>query len=234
MHKTAKEAEQFFKEFVPDSTAEVVVCPPFTLLQVVASLAKQKAGVGAQDVFWELEGAYTGEISPRMLLDLNCSYVLVGHSERRRYFHETDDMVNRKMLAALSAGLTPVMCVGETLEEMQEGRTQSVIEKQVKQGLAGAKITKGSRLVLAYEPVWAIGTGKADTPEQSNQTIGFVREILRDLFGDLSDETRILYGGSIKPENIRKFMEQPEIDGGLVGGASLDPKAFTRIVHCRP
>lgn len=237
MHKTVGEAELFFQafnsKFPRDLDADVVIAPPFTLLQLAVQASREQYAIGAQDVFWKPEGAFTGEISARMLKDLHCAYVIIGHSERRQHFGETNEWVNRKVLASLKSGLIPVMCVGETLEQMQGGKTGEVVDKQIKEGLKGVTLTQGgTELVLAYEPVWAIGTGKADTPEQSNRTIALMREVLNRLIGEAaSQRIRILYGGSVKPGNIRAFMDQPEIDGALVGGASLDPEDFVAIIE---
>jgi len=234
MNKTLAECASFFETLnakLPKSTAcDVVVCPPFTLLERSVSLARNQVALGAQDLFWEAQGAYTGEISGMMLRDIGCKYVIIGHSERRQHFGETNQSVNKKVSAALKQSLVPILCVGETLQEMESGRTKQVVQTQLEEGLKG--ISLQGDFVLAYEPVWAIGTGKSDTPEQSNQTIGFVRTVLAKAAGqEFAARTRILYGGSVKPDNIKAFMAQPEIDGGLVGGASLDPHSFLSIVE---
>lgn len=238
MHKTIRETRLFIGDFsrlLPDKIdREVVIFPPFTALQAAASAAGDRFAVGGQDLFWEPKGAYTGEISAEMLREAGCSYALIGHSERRRYFGETNESANKKVLAALEQGLKPMLCVGETLEEMEAERTRDVIGRQVREGTRNLRAADFDKLVMAYEPVWAIGTGKADTPDQSNKTIRFIRETLAEAIGHHDAERiRILYGGSVKPENIDGFMAQAEIDGALVGGASLEPESFLRIVQYR-
>lgn len=238
MYKTLKEAAVFFETFLKllpqKMEEEIVIFPPFTLLYSISSFIGTKIKIGGQDLFWEKEGAFTGEISPLMLRDSGCHYVLIGHSERRKYFAETNSMINKKVLSAFEYGLKPVLCIGETLEEMGKGMTRQILTKQIQEGLKGVAHSDFEKLVVAYEPVWAIGTGKADTPSQSNETIRFIRETLSDLCGiHEADKIRILYGGSVKPQNIRGFIEQPEIDGALVGGASLNPEDFARIVFSR-
>ncbi|MBI3990422.1 MAG: triose-phosphate isomerase [candidate division NC10 bacterium] len=214
---------------------EVAICPPFTALQAAAAaIGGSKIALGAQDLYWEEEGAYTGEVSAPMLLDVGCRYVIVGHSERRRHFGETDTTVSQKAKAALKHSLFPIVCVGELLAEREAGRTFQVLEKQVTGGLAGLTRGEGQRLVVAYEPVWAIGTGRTATPDQANEAQGFIRKLLAELFDQaVAHEVRILYGGSVKPENIRALMGQPEVDGALVGGASLDADSFAKIVTYR-
>ncbi len=206
------------------------VCPPFPFLeQVKAALAGSTVRLGAQNVHWEEQGAYTGEVSPSMLQGL-VEYVIIGHSERRQHFCETDESVNRKLKAALAHGLTPIFCIGETQEEREAGRTEEVLARQVNQGLEGVPWT--AACVIAYEPIWAIGTGLAASGEQANETIGFVRSLVAEAFDqELAQATRIQYGGSVKPENAGEFLAQPEIDGALVGGASLDADAFAEIVR---
>jgi len=239
MYKTVKEALALVEELhaivgqVYDR--EVVVCPPFTSLHAVSRVLEGKIiRLGAQDLFWEEQGAYTGEVAPLMLRDVGCTYVIIGHSERRKYFRESDEEVNRKSKAALNAGLIPIICVGETLEQREEGKTKSVVEEQVRGALRELTATQVEKIVIAYEPVWAIGTGKTDTPPEANGTIGMVRTVIASLHGNESAEkVRILYGGSVKPENIDAFMKEKEIDGALVGGASLKPESFARIVQYR-
>ncbi len=208
---------------------EKVVCPPFVFLPLAReALAGSSIKVGAQNVFWEEKGAFTGEISPPMLADL-CEYVIIGHSERRKYFGETDETVNRRLKAALAQGLRPIFCVGETAEEREGARTEEVLLRQVRQGLAGIEMPVG--FVVAYEPVWAIGTGVPATGEMANDTIGLIRRELASLYGrELAQAARIQYGGSVDGENIGEFMAQPEIDGALVGGASLKADVFAAIV----
>ena len=214
---------------------EVVVCPPFTALrsvQTVIEADRLPMGLGAQDVHWEDKGAYTGEVSPPMLAKLNVSYVIVGHSERREYFGETDETVNRKVKAVLSHALTPIMCVGETLEERESGNTAAKVSAQVKAGLDGLTGDQVAGLVIAYEPIWAIGTGRNATPEDADETIGTIRSMVAGLAGEAAAAAiRIQYGGSVKPGNIAALMAMPEIDGALVGGASLDPDDFAHIVR---
>ncbi len=214
---------------------EVVVCPTFTALrsvQTVIEADRLPMGLGAQDTHWEEQGAYTGEVSPVMLAKLNVSYVIVGHSERREYFGETDEMVNRKVKAVLAHDMTPIMCVGETLEEREAGQTEAKVSGQVKGGLDGVPPEQVGGMVLAYEPIWAIGTGRNATPEDANETIGTLRKMVAGLCGEAAARfLRIQYGGSVKPGNIGALMAMPEIDGALVGGASLDPDDFARIVR---
>jgi len=212
---------------------DVVVCPPFTAMQAVAEALKgSRIGLGAQNMHWEGEGAYTGEVSPVMLTDLGCRYVILGHSERRQHFGETDLNVNRKVRAALRHHLAPILCVGETFGEREEGRTFPVVEGQLRGGLSDIPPQAGEGIVVAYEPVWAIGTGHTATPEQAATVHAFIRKQLGELWGEAAGRAvRILYGGSVKPDNIDALMAAPEIDGALVGGASLKADAFARIVH---
>ena len=208
---------------------EKVLCPPFVSLSAVDELiAGSSIKLGAQNLYFEEKGAYTGEVSPLMLAGL-CEYVILGHSERRQYFGETDEIVNRKVQAALKAGLKPILCVGERLEENEAGKTQEVVTRQVKGALAGVASPQG--LVIAYEPIWAIGTGKAATREQANATIELIRHIVSGLYGEqFAQAMRIQYGGSVNSANISEFVSQPEIDGALVGGASLKAAEFLSIV----
>ncbi len=209
--------------------AQVILCPPFTHLAGMRDcLSGSSLELGAQDVFWEAKGAYTGEISPAMLVEL-VRYVIVGHSERRAYFHETDEDVNRKAKAALGVGLAPIVCIGETGAQRQAGETEAVLERQVQDGLRDVDLSSG--LIVAYEPVWAIGTGLSADGDQAQQAITFVRGQLRRLAGDVAEATRILYGGSVTEANIAEFMTRPDIDGGLVGGASLAADSFVSLVR---
>lgn len=212
---------------------EVVVCPPFTALPAVAeALQSSRIGLGAQNMHWEREGAYTGEVSPAMLTDLGCRYVILGHSERRQHCGETDLHVNRKLRAALQHHLTPILCVGETLAEREAGRTLQVVEGHLRGGLSGVPPQAGEGIAVAYEPVWAIGTGHTATPEQAATVHAFIRKRLAELWGEgAAMAIRILYGGSVKPDHIDALMAKPEIDGVLVGGASLKADAFARIVR---
>ncbi len=212
---------------------EVVIAPPFTSIYHLHFLvADSPIKLAAQDVFWEESGAYTGEISAKMLKDVGCEYAIVGHSERRRYFKETDQDVNRKIMALLKEGLKPIVCVGETLEEREEGKTIRVVRGQIKGALRGLGPGGIKDVVIAYEPVWAIGTGRNATPEQAEEVHNSIRELLYDQFGmDATQDVRIIYGGSVKPDNIDSLMAQPNIDGALVGGASLKAEDFARIVQ---
>ena len=206
-----------------------VICPPFISLAAVRELIKGSSiKLGAQNIYFEEKGAYTGEISPLMLADL-CELVIIGHSERRQYFSETGEMVNKKILAALKVGLKPILCIGERLEENQAGRTEEVVTEQLRSSLAGINHVNG--LIIAYEPVWAIGTGRAATGEQANETIGLIRRNISELYDrEIAQKVRILYGGSVAADNIAEFVNQPEIDGALVGGASLKASEFLSIV----
>ena len=214
---------------------EVVVCPSFTSLrsiQTVIDADKLPIGIGAQNVHWEAKGAFTGEVSPPMLVKLGVSYVIVGHSERRELLGETDEMVNRKVRAVLATGMTPIMCVGETLEEREAGETAAKVSRQVQAGLDGVDPKQIGSMVIAYEPIWAIGTGRNATPEDANETIGTIRSMVTGLAGEgPAASIRIQYGGSVKPGNIAAIMGQPEIDGALVGGASLEADDFAQIVR---
>ena len=214
---------------------EVVVCPSFTSLRSVQTVIEADnlpIGLGAQNVYWEEKGAYTGEVSPLMLAKLAVSYVIVGHSERREILGETDEMVNKKVKAVVAHGMTPIMCVGETLEEREAGETAAKVSRQVQGGLDGIDSKQVAAMVIAYEPIWAIGTGRNATPEDANETIGTIRSMLAGLAGEAAAASiRIQYGGSVKPGNIAAIMAQPEIDGALVGGASLEADDFAQIVR---
>ena len=212
---------------------EVMIAPPFTSLQSAAQAAAGSAiAVGAQNIHWEREGAFTGEVSAGMVREAGARFVIVGHSERRTLFGETDDSVNKKVNAAIAAGMTPVVCVGETLEQRDRNETLAVLDRQIKEGLDGATGEQLAAMVLAYEPVWAIGTGRNATPAQAGEAHFHIRQRLKQWFGlESSDRCRILYGGSVKPDNISKLIAHPDVDGALVGGASLDPKAFFAIIQ---
>ena len=237
MFKTVQEAVGFIKELrglVKDWTdVEVVVAPPFTALHAVAEAARSSnIGVAGQNLHWEKEGAFTGEVSAGMLREAGAEYVIIGHSERRRLFQETDETVNRKTIAALAAALTPIVCIGETLEEREGNRTLEVLDRQIKQGLDGLTGDQIASLVIAYEPVWAIGTGRNATPEQAGEAHAHIRTRIRQWFGGpAADQCHILYGGSVKPDNIHSLIVHPDVDGALVGGASLDLTGFTQIVE---
>ena len=237
MYKTPAETTAFFEKFLPlvaqSSHCEIVICPPYTDLFAAVAAAKGSAvRIGAQNVAWAKEGAFTGEISGAMIVDTGATYALVGHSERRQYFAETDETVLKRARAALETGLTPIVCVGERLEERECGRTEEVLANQCANGIAGLSESEFEKIVIAYEPVWAIGTGKTATPEIAADAHRAIRAQVRDRFGkDAAAAVRILYGGSVKPDNARALMAQPEIDGVLVGGASLDPSSFASIVN---
>jgi len=235
MYKTGKETVDFCRQLktrVGDkSDREILICPPFPSLQLAREeLEGTKIGLGAQNMYWEQKGAFTGEVSADMLKDSGCEYVIVGHSERRAYFGETDETVHRKVKSAISQGLIPIVCIGERLEERESGKTMDVLTRQFEGGLSGIQLDRGDALVVAYEPVWAIGTGKTATTEIAQEAHLFIREQLRKLFGELAEEIRILYGGSIKPANISGLMACKDIDGGLVGGASLEVDSFITII----
>jgi len=212
---------------------DIVVAPPFTALGSVATVLKgSPIGMAAQNVYWEESGAFTGEISTAMLKDAGCRYVIIGHSERRQYFSETDETVNKRLKAALKASLIPIVCIGETLAEREAEKTLAVIEQQLKGGLKGLSLEEMETVIIAYEPVWAIGTGKTATPDQAQEVHRFIRDIIARIFSkEIADDTRILYGGSVKPDNVDQLMVQLDIDGALVGGASLKADAFARIVN---
>ena len=240
MHNTHLEAIQAVQKLsylVPKDEAErveVVICPPFTALRSVQTLIQSDRlpfALGAQDVHSEPKGAFTGEVSARMLRALDCSYVIVGHSERREYFGETDETVNGKVKAICQAEMTPILCVGETLEEHDAGRAHDKVEGQVRAALAGLSADFARRLVVAYEPIWAIGTGRNAEPTDAGEVSGIIRHAVADLYSkEIADSVRVQYGGSVKAGNIREFMAHPEIDGALVGGASLDAEEFALIV----
>ncbi len=216
------------------AACDVVVCAPFTDLRTLQTLTEADAIpilLGAQNCHWEDQGAFTGEVSPVMLAKLTVRYVIVGHSERRQLFGETDATVNRKCKAVLKHDMIPIVCVGETLEERERGDTDQRVVDQIAGAFTGVRASDAERCVVAYEPIWAIGTGRNATPDDANATIGVIRDALRSLFAGTADEMRIQYGGSVKPGNIAELMRQPEIDGALVGGASLDPDDFARIVQ---
>ncbi|RJQ67534.1 MAG: triose-phosphate isomerase [Desulfobacteraceae bacterium] len=237
MHMTGAEAAQAakrLKELVAGvAGVEVMIAPPFTALyQTAAELSGSAIALGAQNMHWESKGAFTGEIAPAMLKAAGCRYVIIGHSERRQLFGETDQNINKKIRAAIAAGLQPVFCIGETESERESGQTFSVLDKQTRKGLEGFVLQDLKSLVVAYEPVWAIGTGKTATKEQAQEVHAHVRRQLAERVDpDFARHLRILYGGSVKPSNIRELMAMPDVDGALVGGASLDPQTFSQLVH---
>ena len=236
MYKTPQQAQDFLRAFLPmvegHNRDEIAICPSFVCLPaVVEALAGNTIGVGAQNLHWEKEGAYTGEVAAGMLVAVGCTHVIIGHSERRQYFGETDETVNRKLQSALAAGLTPIVCVGEVLQERESGLTEDVLRRQCQHGLKGISGEEARKLVIAYEPVWAIGTGKTATPQIAAEAHVVIRaEAGKALGKGVAENMRILYGGSVKPENAKALMSESQIDGALVGGASLDPKSFAAIV----
>jgi len=236
MYKTPDQTRDFFRDFLPlvsgHTRDEIVVCPPFLDLAAALEAAKESnVAIGAQNVHWKEEGAFTGETSTSMLLAYGITHVIIGHSERRQYFGETDDTVNLRLKTALEAGLTPICCVGEVLEEREAGATDDVLRRQCVRAFHAISAKKAAKLVIAYEPVWAIGTGKTATPEIAAEAHAVIRIEASRTFGEeFAEKLRILYGGSVKPDNSSSLMAQEEIDGALVGGASLDPKSFAAIV----
>jgi triosephosphate isomerase (TIM) len=241
MYKTVAEAVVYTKEFrllVKDiDDAEIVVAPPLTAVHAVAEAARNSPiGVAGQNVYFEREGAYTGEVSAPMLREAGAEYVIIGHSERRRLFGDTDAIVNRKTLAALAADLTPIVCIGETLEERDANATFDILDRQIRDGLDGLAADQVAGMVIAYEPVWAIGTGRHATPQQAGEAHAHIRGRLRQWFGGAATEQcHVIYGGSVKPDNIRELITLPDVDGALVGGASLETASFFEIVaRCRP
>ena len=240
MHKTGSEAAEAasrLKRLVAAATdVEVMIAPAFTALFQVAQVLQSSAiALGAQNCHWEQQGAFTGEIAPQMLTDAGCRYVIIGHSERRQLFGESDAAVNRKTRSALAANLIPVFCIGETEAQRDAGETFSALDKQVRDGLREVSFDDPSGFVVAYEPVWAIGTGKTATKEQAQEVHRFIRSLLAELFSEpTADGIRILYGGSVKPDNVGALMAMPDVDGALVGGASLDPEIFSRLVFFNP
>ena len=236
MFKTISETKAFFSSFLPlvsgVSHCEIVVAPPFvSLAPAVAAATGSRVAISAQDVYWKKEGAFTGEVSIPMLRDVGCTHTIIGHSERRQFFGETDETVNEKARAAVVGGLQPIVCVGETLAERDAGKAAEVVRRQVRQGLAQLTESDLSPMIVAYEPVWAIGTGRTATPETAAEMHGEIRRTIGEIWGaKAAAAMRILYGGSVKPDNIQELMRREDIDGALVGGASLDPTSFAAIV----
>lgn len=236
LNKTKQEAEALAGDIAAGARdvkdVEIVLCPVYTALDSVGrTIAGTALKLGAQDVYWQESGAFTGEVSSTMLKDAGCVFVIVGHSERRQFFGESNETVNQKVKAVLQEGLTPIMCVGETLPEREAGRVEAVVSDHVKGGLAGLTAEEIGRVVIAYEPVWAIGTGKTATPEQAQEVHELIRGLLRELAGaEVAERVRIQYGGSVKPDNVKSLMSQKDIDGALVGGASLKADAFLSLV----
>ena len=237
MYKTIAETEAFMDQLAPRifevRHCEIVIAPPFTALRRAAELGEGHGiAISAQDVHWEKEGAFTGEVSAAMLREAGCRYTIIGHSERRQFFGETDESVHRKLRAALAAGLRPIVCVGELLAEREAGQTEAVLDRQLAGGLAGLTEAEFSPIIIAYEPVWAIGTGRTATPEIAEQAHAFIRgRVAQRVSQAAAERLRILYGGSVKPDNIAGLMAQPDIDGALVGGASLEPASFAAIIR---
>ena len=239
MNKTVEEAVDLVKQLKVTISrvkgVEVAVAPPFTALYAVSKELKDSTiHLAAQNMFWEEKGAFTGEVSPLMLKEMGCAYVIIGHSERRQFFGETDETVNRRMKMVIAHGMKPIFCIGETLKEREENRTFSVVERQIEGGLKDIKENEVKNMVIAYEPVWAIGTGKTATPQQAEEVHRFIRQKLGKLTSrGVAEAMRIQYGGSVTPENIKGLMDQGDIDGALVGGASLKSDSFSRIVRFR-
>lgn len=236
MHKTIAEAVEFVNEIkgkVNNTDVEAVICAPFTLLKDLKEATKgTPIKIGAQNMHYADNGAFTGEISAPMLKELDIDYVVLGHSERRQYFNETNETVNKKVVKALEAGIDPILCIGETLEEREADKTKDVCKVQTEKALENVTAEDMKKVVIAYEPIWAIGTGKTATAEQANDVIAYVREVVKGLYGEeISEEVRIQYGGSVKPSNVSEIMNQTDIDGALVGGASLQPADFTELVN---
>ena len=237
MHKTVLEAVAFVKEFRSMAKSvhdvEIVVAPPFTALRPAADAAHaSNIGIAGQDVHWERQGAFTGAVSASMLKEAGAEYVIIGHSERRRLFGETDETVNRKLAAAVAAQLTPIVCIGETLEQRDANETLTVLDRQIKQGLDGLTADQIGSMVIAYEPVWAIGTGRNATPQQAGEAHAHIRSRVRQWFGGVAaDQCHVIYGGSVKPDNAAEILRQPDVDGALVGGASLKTDSFLGIIN---
>jgi len=235
MNKTIAEAVEFVNEIkgkLNDESVDAVICAPFTILKDLKEVTKgTNIKVGAQNMHFADNGAFTGEVSPAMLKELDIDYVVIGHSERREYFNETDETCNKKVLKALEVGIDPILCVGETLEEREAGNTKDVCKVQVEKALENVSKEDLAKVVIAYEPVWAIGTGKTATSEDANDVIAYIREVVANLYGELANEVRIQYGGSVKPSNVAEIMNQSDIDGALVGGASLEANDYVELVN---
>ncbi len=232
MNKTISETRGFLKEFIPSArdavNVDIVIAPPFTSLPAAAEDIKgTNIKLASQDVFYEEKGAFTGEVAPNMLVDSGCSHVIIGHSERRQYFNETDETVNKKIKASKKNGLGVIFCIGESLDQRESGKTFDILSREIENGL---KDVDADNIVVAYEPIWAIGTGRTAAPEQAQEAHAYIRKRIRVLYGNKADEIRIIYGGSVTPENIDSLMACADVDGALVGGASLKPESFVRIV----
>ena len=239
MYKTQAETRAFFAEFLPlvagTTDCDIVIAPPFTAIAASVEATKgSNVAIGGQNLYWQTQGAFTGEVSAGMLAEAGCRYVIVGHSERRQFFGDNDGVVAQKARAAVADGLVPIVCVGESLADREEGRTKEVLSQQFLGGPASLTPEEFSRILLAYEPVWAIGTGRTATPEIAGTAHAFIRGCVHDQFSaELAASVRILYGGSVKPDNIQGLKAQPDLDGALVGGASLEAKSFAAIVNCK-
>ncbi len=237
MNKTGARAVEFARALKPKiqniSKTEIIICPPYTALNSFSELLTgTRVGTGAQNVHWESSGAFTGEISVEMLEDAGCSHVIIGHSERRQLFGETNQTVNAKIKSVLTSALVPIVCVGETLEQREQGNTNAVVEAQIREGLEGLSNDQMTNLILAYEPVWAIGTGVTATPDQAEEVHHFIRELIEEMFTpEIAENIHILYGGSVKPSNIKELLSQKNIDGGLIGGASLKVDSFAEMIE---
>lgn len=232
LRSEAAELARKLSELINFGNVDIVITPPYTSLEAVYGVVRgTNIYLGAQDVFWENSGAFTGEISPYMLIDAGCRWVIIGHSERRGILGETDDMVRKKVRATLGLGLIPIVCVGETLEEREKRKTMRVVQSQIENGLKDLSLDDSDKIVIAYEPVWAIGTGMTATPDEAEEVHRFIRDTLKDTFGKVADEVRILYGGSVTPANIKELLSPPDIDGALVGGVSLKADSFAKIVQ---
>ncbi|KGF14967.1 triosephosphate isomerase [Peptostreptococcus sp. MV1] len=233
MNKTIKEGLKFIEEVKGQTQGdvEVLICAPFTLLKDLKAATKgTNIKVGAQNMHYENSGAFTGEVAPANLVEIEMDYVIIGHSERREYYGETDETCNKKVLKAIEVGINPILCCGETLEEREADKTMDKVKGQIVAGLADVKAEDLAKVVIAYEPIWAIGTGKTATADQANEVIAYIRQVVRDIYGDLADQVRIQYGGSVKPANVAEIMGQSDIDGALVGGASLKPADFLGLL----
>ena len=235
MNKTIAEAVEFVNDIkgkLNDETVDAVICAPFIMLKDLKEVTKgTNIKIGAQNMHFEDNGAFTGEVSPVMLKELGMDYVVIGHSERREYFNETDETCNKKVLKALEVGIDPILCCGETLEERETDKTKDKVKTQIVSGLSNVKSEDLEKVVIAYEPIWAIGTGKTATAEQANDVISYIREVISSIYGEVANKVRIQYGGSVKPSNVVEIMEQSDIDGALVGGASLQPTDYMALVN---
>ena len=236
MNMTPSQAKELINELKPlvqDAKCDVVICPPYVDLALAAELIKgSNIRLGAQNIHWAEKGAFTGEVSANMLKELGVEFAIIGHSERRQYFGETDETVNARAKAAIAAGITPIICVGESLEERETGKTEERVTLQVTKDLEGIAAEDAAALIIAYEPIWAIGTGKTATDEQANETIGVIRSVVEGMYGkEVADKLRIQYGGSMNPKNVKGLMAMPHIDGGLIGGASLKAEDFSLVVN---